>query len=127
MINKFSNLNNLYSQQKQNFIKQRYNEIYAHELAHKNAAGSFGGSIVIEKNKDGIPTGGHVDIQMPKLDKKNPDKTIQHADTVIRSAMAPSDPSSQDYKVAAEAKNIRSIAQSFKSNPKVGQKLDYQA
>ena len=126
MISSFSSLNNLYSQQKQNFIKQRYDEIYAHELAHKNAAGAFGGSIVIEKNGDGIPVGGHVAIQMPKLDPQNPDKTIQHADTVIRAAMAPSDPSSQDYKVAAEAGSIRSKAQSMKSNnPNVGNKLNY--
>lgn len=126
MINSFSSLNNLYSQQKQIFIKQRYDEIYAHELAHKNAAGAFGGSIVIEKNGEGIPVGGHVAIQMPKLDPQNPDKTIQHADTVIRAAMAPSDPSSQDYKVAAEASSIRSKARSMKSNnPAVGNKLNY--
>lgn len=127
MINFSGSLNNLYSQQKQNFIKQRYDEIYAHELAHKNAAGSFGGSIVIEKDGNGIPTGGHVAIQMPKLDPQNPDKTIQHADTVIRAAMAPSDPSSQDYKVAAEARSIRSKAQGLKTNPHLGNKLDYQA
>jgi hypothetical protein len=33
--------NNLYSQQRQEFIKKRYDEIYAHELAHKNVAGAF--------------------------------------------------------------------------------------
>ncbi|MBQ8887799.1 MAG: hypothetical protein IJY61_08880 [Candidatus Gastranaerophilales bacterium] len=98
-------------QQKQALAKQRYNEIYAHELKHKNAAGSFGGSIVIEKDANGIPTGGHVDILMPVLDKNNPDKTIKHADTVIKAAMAPHDPSSQDYKVAAEAKSIKAEAQ----------------
>ncbi len=126
MINSFGSMNNLYAQQKQNFIKQRYDEIYAHELAHKRAAGSFGGSIVIEKNGEGIPVGGQVSIQMPKLDPENPEKTIQHADTVIRSAMAPSDPSSQDYKVAAEARSIKAKAQSMKSNnPNVGNKLNY--
>ena len=114
MINSFGSLNNL------------YNEIYAHELAHKRAAGSLGGSIVIEKDGNGIPVGGHVSIQMPKLDPTNPEKTIQHADTVIRAAMAPSDPSSQDYKVASEARSIKSKAQSLKSdNPKIGSKLNY--
>ena len=126
MINSCGSLNNLYAQQKQNFIKQRYDEIYAHELAHKRAAGSLGGSIVIEKDGNGIPVGGHVSIQMPKLDPTNPEKTIQHADTVIRAAMAPSDPSSQDYKVASEARSIKSKAQSLKSdNPKIGSKLNY--
>ncbi len=127
MINSFGSFNSLYANQKQNFIKQRYDEIYAHELAHKNAAGSFGGAIVIEKNSEGIPVGGHVAIKMPSLDSENPDKTIKHADTVIRAALAPSDPSSQDYKVAAEAKSIRQKAQGIKSDSRLGKRLDYQA
>ena len=69
----------------------------------------------------------HVSIQMPTLDKKNLDKTIKHADTVIRAAMAPTDPSSQDYKVAAEARAIRSQALAMKNDSRVGKKLDYQA
>ncbi len=126
MINSFGSLNNLCAKQKQNFIKQRYDEIYAHELAHKQAAGSFGGSIVIEKDGNGIPVGGHVAIKMPGLNPADPEKTIQHADTVIRAALAPSDPSSQDLKVASEARNIKSKALSLKStNPNVGNKLNY--
>jgi len=114
-------------------VSDRYDEIYAHELAHKNAAGSLGGSIVIEKDGNGIPTGGHVDIKMPGLDKENPDKTIEQADIVINSAMAPSDPSSQDYKVAAEARQIKSEAQNYKSSndeegsSKTGSKLNITA
>ena len=126
MINSFGSLNNLCAKQKQNFIKQRYDEIYAHELAHKQAAGSFGGSIVIEKDGNGIPVGGHVAIKMPGLNPADPEKTIQHSDTVIRAALAPSDPSSQDLKVASEARNIKSKALSLKStNPNVGNKLNY--
>ncbi len=113
------NVTNLYTIQKKNIIKQRYDEIYTHELAHKNAAGSFGGPIVIEKNNEGIPTGGHVEIQMPKLDHQNPDKTIKHADTVIKAALAPSDPSAQDYKVANEARSIRNQAQDIKNKNKL--------
>ena len=104
-------------------VKNRYNEIYAHELAHKNAAGSLAGSIVIEKNSDGIPVGGHGSIKMPVLDKNNPQKTINHANTVIKSALAPSDPSSQDYKVAAQAKNIKFRAEQIQRK----NKLDYYA
>jgi hypothetical protein len=127
MINSLSMFSNLYSQKKQAFVKQRYDELYAHELAHKSAAGTYGGAIVIEKDSNGIPVGGHVSIQMPTLDKKNPDKTIKHTDTVIRAAMAPTDPSSQDYKVAAEARAIRSQALAMKNDSRVGKKLDYQA
>ncbi|MCM1002803.1 MAG: hypothetical protein NC408_00510 [Candidatus Gastranaerophilales bacterium] len=101
----------------QQAIRQRYNEIYAHELAHKNAGGSLAGPIVIEKDSNGIPIGGHVSIAMPKLDKNNPQKTIEQANTVIKAAMAPSDPSGQDYKVAAQAESIKAQAK----------KLDYYA
>ncbi len=116
------NSNNIYRQQKNEIIDQRYKEIYAHEKAHKNVAGSLGGSIVIEKDGQGIPVGGHVDIKMPVLDKENPDKTINHADTVIRAAMAPNEPSGQDYKVASEAKAIKSKAENFQNQS--GQKLN---
>lgn len=91
-------------------IREQYNEIYSHELAHKNAAGSLAGPIVIEKDSNGIPVGGHVSIKMPVLDKNNPEQTIQQADIVIKAAMAPSDPSSQDYKVAAQAESIKAQA-----------------
>lgn len=111
------------AQQKQALIKKNYNEIYAHEAAHKRAAGSLAGSIVIEKNADGIPVGGHVSIQMPKLNKKNPQQTIDQAEIVFKAAMAPSDPSAQDYKVAKQAKSIKAQAENIKS--KKG--LDYYA
>ena len=84
------------------------------------------GSIVIEKNNDGIPVGGHVDIKMPALNPNNPQKTINDANTVIRAAMAPSDPSGQDYKVASKAESLRMQAQAIK-NKNVGNKLDYNA
>ena len=115
-------LSNFRNNQKQALIRKNYNEIYAHELAHKNTAGAYAGSIVIERNSEGIPVGGHVSIQMPKLDKNNPQRTIDHANVVIKSALAPKDPSSQDYKVANQAKTIKSQAEKFKNK-----KLDYYA
>ena len=63
-------------QQKQNLINKNYNEIHAHEAAHKRAGGSLAGPIVIEKNSEGIPVGGHVSIKMPSLDKNNPQKNL---------------------------------------------------
>lgn len=119
--------NNLMNQQRQALINKNYNEIYNHELAHKRAGGSFAGDIVIEKNSEGIPVGGHVAIAMPTLDKTNPQKTIDHANIVINSAMAPADPSAQDYKVANKARDIKQQAISFKNNnPNLGKKLDIQ-
>ena len=115
------------NQQRQALIDKNYNEIYAHELAHQRAGGSFAGGIVIERNAEGIPVGGHVAIQMPTLDKKNPQKTIDHANTVIAAAMAPADPSPQDYNVANQASAIKQQAVAIKNNnPHLGKKLDIQ-
>lgn len=119
------NQNNAQNQAKQDLINKNYNEIYAHEMAHKMAGGSLAGGIVIERNQDGIPVAGHVPIKMPSLDPNNPQKTIQDADTVIRSAMAPSDPSAQDYNVAGKARAIKSEAQDFINKHKNDKKLNY--
>lgn len=112
--------------QKDALIKKNYDKIYAHELMHKSAGGSLAGSIVIENNADGIPVAGQVNIKMPTLNPDNPQKTIDDADTVIKSAMAPFDPSEQDFKVASKARSIKLQAQAVK-NKNVGNKLDYNA
>ena len=116
----FNNAQNMMRQQQQAqknaLIKKNYDEIYSHELAHKLAGGHLAGAIVIEKNSQGIPFAGHVDIKMPKMNPQNPKQTINDADTVIRAAMAPADPSGQDYKVAAQAQNIKTQAQNFQKN-----------
>ena len=111
---------------KQALIQRNYDHIYAHELAHKTAGGKYAGDIHIEKNSEGIPVSGYVNIQMPTLDKKNPQKTIDHANVVIASAMAPGDPSAQDYKVAKKAGDIKMQAQAVK-NQNQGKKLDFRA
>ncbi len=113
------NLNTTSQNLKHQLIREQYNKIYSHELAHKTAGGSLAGSIVIDKNSDGIPVSGHVAIKMPVLDKNNPDKTIHDAKTVINSALAPHDPSAQDYRVASEAKSILNEAERYKSKNKV--------
>lgn len=132
-INLFYNFTNPFEKQKEQqkaqkdaLIRKNYDEIYAHELAHKSAGGALAGSIVIERNAEGIPFAGHVDIKMPALNPNNPQKTINDANTVIRSAMAPSDPSDQDYRVAAQAQSIKMQAQAIKDK-NVGNKLDYSA
>ena len=109
--------------QKDALIQKNYSEIYAHEQAHKTAGGALAGGIVIERNQDGIPIGGHVNIKMPTLNPQDPQKTIDDANTVIRAAMAPSDPSGQDYAVASSAQSIKMRAQALK-NEHQGKKLD---
>lgn len=119
----FNNAQNMMRQQQQAqknaLIKKNYDEIYSHELAHKLAGGHLAGAIVIEKNSEGIPFAGHVDIKMPKLNPQNPKQTINDADTVIRAAMAPADPSGQDYKVASQALQIKNQAQNFQKNDRL--------
>lgn len=111
---------------KQELINRNYNHIYAHEMAHKSAGGSFAGAISIERNADGIPVSGHVPIKMPVLNKANPQETIDHANIVIRAALAPGDPSTQDYRVAAQAEQIKMRALAFNSSHQ-GNKLDFNA
>ena len=110
---------------KQDLIARNYNHIYAHEMAHKAAGGQFAGAISIERNAEGIPVSGHVPIRMPVLNKSNPQQTIDHASTVIKAAMAPSDPSRQDYKVANQASQIKMQAMKKKKKHQ-GNRLDIQ-
>lgn len=118
-----------FEQAKQKLVKKNYNEIYEHEAAHKAAAGSLGGSIHIVNNSAGIPVSGFVPIAMPSMPEKPTknglQKTIDHAKTVIKAAMAPKDPSSADYRVKASAEKTLSKAESKKKN--ISNKLDYMA
>ena len=106
--------------------KENYSRIYAHETAHKAAAGSLGGPIVIEYNSQGIPVGGHVSIKIPSLNKKDPDQTISQAKQVTRAALAPgSDLSDADLNVARQGEELLAQAQSYKRDmSKSGETLD---
>lgn len=79
------------------------NHILNHEKAHQAAAGSLGGGIVIEKNSDGIAFAGHVPIQIPGVSEANAPEAKKQNEQVKSAALAPSDPSGQDYLVAAQA------------------------
>ena len=109
--------------------KENYSRIYSHEAAHKAAAGSLGGPIVIEYNPQGIPVSGHVSIRIPSLNKTNPDETISQAKQVKRAALAPgSDLSEADLNVAHSADVLLSEAQSLKKDSaKRGETLDISA
>ncbi len=109
--------------QQQSLVKKSLSDIYNHERAHKAAGGSLTGPIVIDW-QNGIPVGGHVSISMPKLNPKKPQRTIDNANTVINSAMAPADPSSQDYKVANQAKAVKNQALNLQNKQK---RVDYYA
>ena len=124
-----SNQTKTLKQLKQKLITKNYNEIYAHEAAHKNAAGALGGSIHIVNNSAGIPVSGFVPIKVPGIpNTKEPsllEKTINQAKTVIKAAMAPKDPSTADYAVKANAENTLKRTQNLKNSNK--NHIDYSA
>lgn len=83
-------------------LKQIERKVEAHEQAHKSVGGEFAGSMSYSytQGPDGrrYKTGGEVGISIPSDD--DPEKLIAQLMQVKRAALAPSDPSPQDIKVA---------------------------
>lgn len=101
--------------------KKNNQHVIDHENQHLAAAGQFAfGGIHIDYDENGWATGGHVNVKMPTLDKSNPEKTVHHAQTIMKSAMAPSDPSDQDYKVYSQASRVMFQAQQLLAQNKQG-------
>jgi hypothetical protein len=81
-------------------------QVRAHEAAHLAAGGGVvtgGANFSYTRGPDGrmYATGGEVPIDSGK--ESTPDKTIAKAQRIRVAAMAPADPSPQDYRVAAMA------------------------
>ncbi|WP_291953279.1 putative metalloprotease CJM1_0395 family protein [Campylobacter sp.] len=87
-------------------------EVRAHEAAHQAAGGALAGaaSFGYTKGPDDkmYAIEGEVPIRMQK--GNTPEETIANAMQVISAAMAPADPSPQDYKVAANAMQMQNDA-----------------
>ncbi|EPX1517268.1 putative metalloprotease CJM1_0395 family protein [Campylobacter coli] len=79
--------------------------VKAREAAHQAAGGGLAGaaSFSYTRGPDNqmYATAGEVPIRMQK--GRTPEETIANARQVVAAAMAPADPSPQDYKVAANA------------------------
>ncbi|MFC3122594.1 putative metalloprotease CJM1_0395 family protein [Agaribacter flavus] len=92
-------------QQQVKELKQRDAEVRAHEQAHAAVGGQYAGapSYDYQRGPDGnrYAVGGEVQIDVGE--EEDPEATIQKMQVVRRAALAPAEPSSQDYKVAAEA------------------------
>jgi hypothetical protein len=86
-------------------LKTIEEKVKAHEAAHKAAGGAITGAISYSytQGPDGKSyiTGGEVPISISP--GKTPQETINRMEQVIRTALAPSDPSPQDRAVAAQA------------------------
>ena len=87
-------------------LQQRDMHVRAHEAAHIAVGGSLvagGATYTYQRGPDGklYAVGGEVKIQIPK--SKNPKENIKIARQVRAAALAPSNPSPQDLKVASMA------------------------
>jgi len=96
-------------------LKAQDTNVRAHEAAHLAAAGPYatsGASFTYETGPDGkkYAVGGEVSISTSPV-KGNPQATLEKAQTIQRAALAPAQPSSQDYKVAATAAQMAAEAQ----------------
>ncbi len=97
-------------------LKSRDREVRAHEAAHKSAAGSLargGASFEYKNGSDGqrYAVGGEVSIDVSKA-SGDPQATIAKADKIRQAALAPAQPSSQDFSVAAGADQLKAEARS---------------
>ncbi len=92
-------------QQQLSELQQRDRQVKAHELAHKSAGGRYvtGGSFTYQTGPDGrrYAIGGEVTIDSSA--GSTPKETLSKAEMIRAAALAPADPSPQDYRVAAQA------------------------
>jgi hypothetical protein len=101
-------------------------KVRSHEAAHLAAAGGLaqgGASFSTVRGPDGqmYAVGGEVGIDVSP--GRTPDETIAKAQQIQRAALAPADPSSQDYRVAAIAAQLIQQAQrelATQNEPAVG-------
>jgi len=95
-------------------LKETDAKVKAHENAHAAAGGPHAGAPKYEytTGPDGnrYATSGEVQIDSSP-EKGNPEATIRKMDVVLRAALAPAEPSSQDLAVARQAQSERTKAQ----------------
>jgi DNA repair exonuclease SbcCD ATPase subunit len=94
-------------------LKERDREVRAHEQAHARVGGAYAGapSYTFQQGPDGkrYAIGGEVQIDTAR--ERTPEATIRKMQVVIRAATAPAEPSSQDLKVAQQARSQLAEAQ----------------
>lgn len=94
-------------------LKRNEQKVKAHEMAHQIAGGNFAGGVsyktTVGPDGKNYIVGGEVPISAPE--GKTPEETVQNMEQVIKAAMAPQDPSPQDYAVASKASMLKIKAQ----------------
>jgi len=101
------------AQQQVSELRQADSSVRQHEAAHQSAGGAYAGSAAFQtvQGPDGrsYAVGGEVPIDISP--EREPQATIRKMETVKRAALAPSDPSPQDLRVAAQADAQKAQAQ----------------
>lgn len=104
----------LEDQQRVRQLVERDSEVRSHEQAHTTSGGDLAGaaSFTYERGPDGnsYAVSGEVPISLGKV-AGNPEQTLANAQQVQRAALAPTEPSSQDRRVASAAASIELEAQ----------------
>ena len=95
-------------------LQSRDREVRAHEQAHLAVAGRYatsGANLDFQKGPDGkrYAVGGEVAIDTRPV-PGDPRSTVLKAEVIRRAALAPSNPSAQDRRVAAEASQMAAEA-----------------
>ncbi|TQV71831.1 catalase [Exilibacterium tricleocarpae] len=95
-------------------LAARDREVRAHEQAHAAVGGQYAGAprYTLQRGPDGVgyAVAGEVSIDTSRV-AGDPEATIAKAQQVQRAALAPSDPSPQDRRVAAAAAQLQLDAQ----------------
>lgn len=95
-------------------LATRDREVRAHEASHKNAGGSLirgAAQFTYQKGPDGkqYASGGEVSIDTSSV-PDDPQATLQKANQIRAAALAPTNPSTQDKSVAANAASMAANA-----------------
>ncbi|MEF8793126.1 putative metalloprotease CJM1_0395 family protein [Thiohalorhabdus sp.] len=94
-------------QQRARELQARDREVRSHEAAHLATAGPYaegGAQLQFRQGPDNrfYAVGGEVQLDTSR--PEDPDKALHKAETLVQSALAPAEPSSQDLRVAAQAR-----------------------
>jgi len=95
-------------------LKQRDREVRAHEQAHARVGGQYASAptYTFQQGPDGKRYAIGGEVQIDTSTERTPEATIRKMQVVIRAALAPAEPSSQDLRVAQQARASLSEAQS---------------
>ncbi|WP_106751541.1 putative metalloprotease CJM1_0395 family protein [Pannonibacter carbonis] len=95
-------------------LKQRDREVRAHEQAHARVGGPYAGapSYTFQQGPDGGSYAIGGEVQIDTSPESEPEATVRKMQIVIRAALAPAEPSSQDLRVAQLARSQLQEAQS---------------